>query len=357
MKPRISVSKRILNELDHQVNAASKAGDLTRFKKAKAISLVVAGYTYHAAANVLEITADSVSTWVNRFMTDRWDIFVSGKSPGRPPKLTKSQKCRLTRAIKLGPAGNGYPGACWRSPMVQDFIRKTFGVFYSVFYIAELLKNLGFTYQKARFAADHLDEAARRQWLVDTWPRILSLGRRRQAYILFGDEASFPQWGSLSYTWSPRGEQPVVRTSGKRKGYKVFGLVEYFSGKFFTKALEERLTSVTYGEFLTEVMAKTRKHLIIIQDGARYHTSRAMREFFCHHKDRLTVFQLPSYSPDFNPIEKLWKKIKERGVHMQYFPTFEALKNKVEEMLLHFADARSEILVLFGFYRNIKVQT
>lgn len=237
--------------------------------------------------------------------------------------------------------------------MVQDLIHKRFGVFYSVFYIAQLLKNLGFTYQKARFASDHIDEIARRRWLDETWPKILRLSRRRNAHILFGDEVSFPQWGSLSYTWAPRGEQPTVKTSGKRKGYKVFGMVEYWSGKFYSKALEERFTSETYAAFLSELMSQTRKHLIIVQDGARYHTSKFMRIFFDRHKDRLSIFQLPPYSPDYNPIERLWKKIKECGVHMQYFQSFDALKSKVGEMLLRFASVKTEILSLFGCYRRI----
>jgi transposase len=81
-----------------------------------------------------------------------------------------------------------------------------------------------------------------------------------------------------------------------------------------------------------------------------------MREFFAKHTDRLTVFKLPSYSPDYNPIEKLWKKIKEKGVHMKYFPTFEDLKNTVDQMLDLFDDVRSEVLSLFGFYNNLSAQ-
>jgi len=56
---------------------------------------------------------------------------------------------------------------------------------------------------------------------------------RRRALILFGDEVSFPQWGSLSHTWARQGQQPTVKTTGKRKGYKVFGFIEYFSGRLF----------------------------------------------------------------------------------------------------------------------------
>ena len=67
----------------------------------------------------------------------------------------------------------------------------------------------------------------------------------------------------------------------------------------------------------------------------------------------MTVYRLPSYSPDYNPIEKLWKKIKEKEVHLHYFPTFESLKNRVEDGLLRFTDLKNEILSLFVFYNKL----
>jgi len=101
-----------------------------------------------------------------------------------------------------------------------------------------------------------------------TWPEILKMAKRKNAHIMFGDKASFPQWGSLSYTWARKGKQPVVKTSGIRKCYKVFGLIEYFSVKFFSKGYEGRLNSYSYSEFLKDVLKKRRKHIILIQDGA-----------------------------------------------------------------------------------------
>ena len=62
-----------------------------------------------------------------------------------------------------------------------------------------------------------------------------------------------------------------------------------------------------------------------------------------------------SYSPDYDPIEKLWKKIKEKDIHLHYFPTFESLINKVEEALIRFKDLKNEILSFFGFYDNLGV--
>ena len=174
------------------------------------------------------------------------------------------------------------------------------------------------------------------------------------AYVLFGDECSFPQWGTLSYTWSRKGQQPIVKTSGKRKGYKVFGLIDYFTGKFFSKGYVGQLNAESYIGFLTEVLAKTRKQIILIQDGAPYHRSKLMQDFFEQNKDRLTVYRLPSYSPDYNPIEQLWKKIKQHGTHLKYFPTLECLTDKVEEMLVKFANIKQEVLSLFGFYNELE---
>lgn len=168
--------------------------------------------------------------------------------------------------------------------------------------------------------------------------------------ILFGDEVSFAQWGSLSYTWAPRGTQPVVKTSGKRQGYKVFGVIDFFSGRFFYQGLSERFNSERYQAFLAEVLQQTTQHLILIQDGATYHVSKSTRAFFEQHQDRLTVSQLPSYSPDYNPIEYLWKNVKREASHNRYFPEFEDLITSVETTLASFANRPEEIKKLRGPY-------
>jgi hypothetical protein len=83
-----------------------------------------------------------------------------------------------------------------------------FAVEYSLHCVAELLKNMGFSYQKGHFVSDHLEHVAetQKEWLEKTWPQIRQLAQQKGALILFGDEASFAQWGSLSYTWARKGQ-------------------------------------------------------------------------------------------------------------------------------------------------------
>ena len=350
----LKLSKKKMQDLRDALSRAEKKGDYPKIKRLLAIILMSTGKLISEVAWMLNVSREAVRAWFKQYVAKGVKGLNSGKSPGRPPKLTKSQRKELAKIVKDGPEKSGFTAACWRTPMLQHLIKEKYGVFYNARYISELLKSMGFSYQKAKFVASKRDKKARKEWLESIWPEIEALANEKNSYLLFGDEASFPQWGSLSYTWAPIGQQPIVQTSGSRKGYKVFGLIDYFTGKFFAKGHEGKLNAASYISFLEGVLAKTRKHIILIQDGAPYHKGKKMKAFFEKHKERLSVYRLPSYSPDYNPIEILWKKIKDTGVHMKYFPTFDDLKSGVNEMLDFFQDAKNEVLSLFGLYDKLE---
>lgn len=161
-------------------------------------------------------------------------------------------------------------------------------------------------------------------------------------------------WGSLAYTWAPRGEQPVVKTSSNRKSYKVYGAIEYSSGELYYKGHEEKLNAETYIDFLKHILKSKPGHIILVHDGAPYHRAKHVKEFINSCKKRLSVRQLPADSPDFNPMERLWRKAKREGIHLNYFPSFESLVQKVEEIMKNFVKKKDEIFSLFHPYRKQK---
>jgi transposase len=347
---RITFRQATVKRLKQELEKAYVRGDKQAVRRLSVLIMIGKRMNLAGILSVWNVSAQTVYNWLNEFVRYRWESVVSEKAPGRPPRLTKTQKRKLAEWIEAGPEASGYECGCWSSVLIQDLIDRKFHVFYNRFYVCELLRNLGFSFQKARFVSDHLDADARQRWMESEFPGILHQAKQLGASLFFGDEASFALWGSLSYTWGRRGHQPQIPTTGLRKGYKVFGAIEFFSGRLIYQGTEQRFQSDSYQSFLRYLLSQVTGPIILIQDGARYHTSKATREFLQQHKERLTVYQLPSYSPDYNPIEYLWKKVKTKATHNRYFAEFVLLVKSVKRALKVLANQSAEILRLMGVY-------
>jgi transposase len=348
---RIQVSAATVKALHAKLQQAYLKDDVRLVRRTTVlIDLLV----HHVPMAVLcerwGLSASCLYDWQRAFLLHGLESLHYRHGGGRRPKLTPKQKQRLVELLEAGPLVVGCETACWDAVLIRVLIWREFGVLYNRQYVCTLLHNLGFSFQKARFVSDHLDTVTRLVWLEQKWPRILRAAKRRRGLILFEDEASFAQWGSLSYTWARRGQQPEVPTSGKRKGYKVFGAIAYFSGRLFSQSIEGRFNAESYQAFLHMILAQTTHHLFLIHDGARYHTSASTQAFLVVHSDRITAEPLPSYSPDYNPIEYLWKKTKKQATHNKYFKEFAALTVSVEKALAYFATHPDTVLGLFGRY-------
>ena len=353
MNIRITLSRPTVKAMQSRLQQAYARGDERLVRRISVLLEHLQGQvpvaTLIACWGISEAT---VYVWLQALLLNGVASLVYQHGGGRPAKLTPTQKKQLCAWLDAGPQAQGFASACWSTLLIQELIRCKFGVLYNRFYLCELLRNLDYSFQKAQHVSDHHDPEARERWISQQWPQILADAKRRSALILFGDEAYFAQWGSLSYTWAKRGQTPLVKTTGKRKAYKIFGLIEFFSGRFFHQSQEGKFTSDGYQAFLLSVLARTSEHLYLIQDGARYHTSKNMKVFFEQQRARLTVCPLPAYSPDYNPIEYLWRNLKKRTTHNQYFPEFNQLISSVDAGLAFLVQHPAEVLRVFGRYQS-----
>jgi len=349
MKLRYRFSTKHRRELQIALQQAYRTGTWREVRRITALLMVGQGQGIEDVAETVGVHPQTLYRWVQAYLTRGLASVKYGQSPGCPAKLTKTQRRQLKEVILQGPEAAGFEVGCWNSLMVQEYLEREFGVVYNRRYVGTVLKELGLSYQKARFESDHLDEEKRREWKEETWPEILRQAKKEKAWLLFEDEASFAQWGSLGYTWGLAGHQPTVQTSGKRQGYKVFGAIDYWSGRVFWRRQEGRFNGISYQAFLRQILRATKGRVFLIQDGAKYHTSQAMKQFFKDHAERLKVFPLPSYSPDFNPIERVWKKVKGR-VHNRHFPEFTDLKKVVNKALDYMGQHPEEVLAVMKAY-------
>jgi transposase len=142
---RFTISASYHKDVERHLKTAQRLGPVRQVKYFLAILAVVEGQSLAQVALVLHVHEKTVATWVRLFCC----YGLQGKPPckptGRPPKRTPTQKATLVTWIEDGPGKAGFRGACWRSPMMQQLIYDRFGVLYNVFYLAQLLTNLGFS--------------------------------------------------------------------------------------------------------------------------------------------------------------------------------------------------------------------
>ena len=139
-------------------------------KRIHALLALAQGQHVSEVAEMLSLGEQTVRDYRNQYLFKGMASLVYKAPPGRPSKLTKTQRQQLAEWIKASPQGSGYTSGCWNTPMIQDLIQRHFGVVYHPHYIATLLKTMGFSYQKARLVSDPLSEAKRLAWRQTRWP-------------------------------------------------------------------------------------------------------------------------------------------------------------------------------------------
>jgi transposase len=132
--------------------------------------------------------------------------------------------------------------------------------------------------------------------------------------------------------WVPPEEKdPVLLHAPTRKSVALFGAVNLRSGTLVTM-LTSPFNAESFGAFLGELARhrdRSRRNVVIL-DNAGYH-----RDEKC--PTSLALNYLPPYSPELNPIERVWKLLRRLRVHNQYFETLDRLLKEVTEQLTEWA--------------------
>lgn len=137
--------------------------------------------------------------------------------------------------------------------------------------------------------------------------------------MIFTDEASFRQDSTLHATWSRVGHPPEVPVTGERKSVKILGAIELWGTRFHYRQ-DTGFNASTYLTFLDQLARSYRRRgAILIQDNASYHKDADVWSWFKSNRHWLEVHQLPPYSPEFNPTERLWQHTRRNGTHNRYF--------------------------------------
>lgn len=150
------------------------------------------------------------------------------------------------------------------------------------------------------------------------------------------DEVHFQQYGSRCRMWiPPEVQDPVVLHHPTRKSVGYFGAVRISDGTFVYQREDDRFNAVSTWNFLKKLSRYAGRcngihKVFIIADNARYHHARLHRPWRESQAPEFMLDFLPAYSPDLNPIERVWKLLRRLRLHNRYFATMADVVVEVE---------------------------
>jgi transposase len=276
----------------------------------RALDLAQRGWTQRDIAVALDASEGAVSRWLAAARRGGPEALRSHPGPGPSAKLTPEQFRLIPDFLWHGAEAYGFRGDVWTCERVAGVIGEEFGVSYSKSQVSRLLKRLGWTPQVPITRAIQRDEEAIGRWRVGPWPALLEKARRERRTLVFVDESGFYLLPGVVKTYAPKGRTPVVDEWQTRDHLSVMGGVTP-QGKVYSLVRPKPLNGLHSIEFLVHLGRLVGDRLLVIWDGSPIHRRAEVKAFVAEAGGKIHLEALPAYAPDLNPVEWLWRQLKE----------------------------------------------
>jgi transposase len=138
----------------------------------------------------------------------------------------------------------------------------------------------------------------------------------------------------------PEIKDPVVRHFPGRKSVGYFGAVRLKDGLFVAMREPDKFNAQSFHNFMEKLLvvgSTEGRKMVLITDNAKYHHAKLHREWREEHANRFVLYFLPPYSPDLNPVERVWKLVRRICLHNRYFHTLKEIEEVVENQFLEWS--------------------
>jgi transposase len=288
--------------------------DWHEWRRFRAVQLVGLGWSHADVAQALGVSKAAVSQWLTQVRRSGLQALVSHPHGGHA-KLAAAQKRLLPDFLWHGAEAYGFRGDVWTCARLAKVIRQELGVSYHKDHVARILKALGWTPQLPITRAIQRNEEDIDRWRKKVWPQLRTRAKRERRTLVFTDESGFYLLPGIVRTYGPRGKTPVVFHWATRDHLSVMGAVTT-SGKIYSLVRRRSLNGLHCVVFLQHLLRQIGGTLLVIWDGSPIHRRKEVKEFVATTTTkRLIVEALPSYAPDLNPVEWLWKHLKQVELH------------------------------------------
>ncbi|WP_044732400.1 IS630 family transposase [Geobacillus kaustophilus] len=168
------------------------------------------------------------------------------------------------------------------------------------------------------------------------------------AVLLYIDETHIRSYHVLRSTWSEVGRQKRVPTFGHHAHVSVFGAVNVHDGDIVLHQTEAA-NAATFLDFLRLLKERHPNRIIaLVLDNARIHHARMGKDFLREEGQCFHFLYLPPCSPQLNPIERLWKWLKDTMIANAFHKDRHEIVQAVQRFAHYIQERPEEVLRRLG---------
>ena len=308
--------------------------------RVRVILALDAGYTIKEVADILLLDEDSVSQWKKKYEKRQFfSDWLEEYHAGYNGKLTREQIEEIEGFVEKHTVTD--------SREVVKFIQEKFEKAYTITGVTKLLHRLGFVYKQVVLIPGKLDEAKQAAWLKDF--KSLEESKTEDEVILFGDGVHPTHNIHKTKAWIKRGEDKQIKTNTGRGRLNINGALDMETmtvTAHFSETINAQETMKLFDKIQLVYKHKTTIYLII--DNARYYKNKEVTAYLAKAGCRIKLKFLPSYSPNLNFIERLWKFMKKYIIGIKYREKFKEFEYDIHQFFDNIDQYESRLRQFIG---------
>lgn len=302
-----------------------------------AVVLLGSGWTLEEVKDALLLDDETLRSYVASYKSGGLKALLKTNHKGSEANLSKMQleklSCELDKCIYL------------TTQSVIEYCDKNFNVRYSLSGMRDLLHRIGFEYKKPKLVPGNPDHEAQ-EIFVKQYEEFME-NKPENVEVLFAD-AVHPQHNTMAaYGWIRRGEKREIQTNSGRDRLNLHGAMN--AETLEVTVIESETVNADSTIQLLEILEQkysSASAIHVILDNAKYHFSQPVKDFLKTSKIQL-VF-LPSYSPNLNLIERLWKFFKKKVLYNKYYKNVNDFRQACIKFFRNIRQHHDELTSLMG---------
>lgn len=298
----------------------------------RVILLLDQGKTYASIAEYLFLDEDSIGNYRRRYFKDGGlEALLNDDYKGQTTRLSIDQQMELSLHLE----SNLYNCI---APIVA-YVKHKFKVTYKKSGLTALLLRMGFSYKKPKGVPGKANRQKQEEFIA-LYNKISTKGK-----VYFSD-ATHPMHNPvLGYGWIKRGCEIEVFTNAGRNRVNILGALCLDNLDVVTRSFDT-INSLSVCQLLELLRQRNpeEKNLYLILDNAACNRSYKVREEA--KKLKIKLIYLPGYSPNLNPIERLWKYFKKNVIYNTYYPELDQFKDAISSFFKGLRGHRRQLATL-----------